>query len=98
MTINYYLDESGHSGDLIKSGRALDFDGQPFFSLACVGVSDEVRLESEVARLRTKHQIESAELKSSSLTKKPSFIRDIVEFVCISYLKCLGHSPSKHRD
>jgi len=82
MAINYYLDESGHSGDLIKSGRALDFDGQPFFSLACVGVDDEVRLESEIARLKAKHQIEASELKSSSLTKKPGFVRDIVEFVC----------------
>jgi len=82
MAINYYLDESGHSGDLIKSGRSLDFNGQPFFSLACVGVHDEDRLESEIARLRAKHQIESAELKSSSLTKKPGFIRDVVAFVC----------------
>jgi hypothetical protein len=31
----YFLDESGHGGDL-ASAKALDFAGQPFFALACV--------------------------------------------------------------
>ncbi|SRR6266481_906527 len=82
MAINYYIDESGHSGDLINSGHALDFDGQPIFSLACIGVDDETRLASEIDRLRIKHQIASVELKSSSLKNKPGFILDLVEFVC----------------
>lgn len=33
---SYFLDESGHGGDL-ASARDLDFAGQPVFALACVG-------------------------------------------------------------
>ena len=82
MAINYYIDESGHSGDLIKSGSALDFGGQPFFSLACIGVDDETRLGGEIARLRSKYRIASEELKSAFLKSKPGFVLDLVEFVC----------------
>lgn len=79
---NYYIDESGHSGDLIKSGHALNFDGQPIFSLACIGINDEMQLETEIARLKSKHQIGLSELKSSFLIKKPSFISDLIDFTC----------------
>jgi hypothetical protein len=41
MAIKYCIDESGYSGDLIKSGKAFDFDGQPIVSLASIGVDDE---------------------------------------------------------
>jgi hypothetical protein len=78
MAIKYYIDESGHSGDLINSGKALDFDGQPIFSLACFGVSDETRLDNAIVRLASKHRITSMELKSSSLKKKPGFTLDLV--------------------
>lgn len=82
MAIKYYIDESGHSGDLIKSGKALDFDGQPIFSLACFGVSDETLLDDAIVCLASKHRITSLELKSRSLKKKPGFTLDLVELIC----------------
>lgn len=82
MAISYYIDESGHSGDLIKSGNALDFDGQPFFSLACIGVDDETRLNDEIARLKLHYRFESAELKSALLKSNPNFVVDLVELLC----------------
>lgn len=82
MAVSYYIDESGHSGDLIKSGNALDFGGQPFFSLACVGVDDETRLDREITRLKSKYRIASAELKSAHLKSNPALVLDLVEFVC----------------
>jgi hypothetical protein len=82
MAIKYYIDESGHSGDLINSGKALNFDGQPIFSLACFGVNDETRLDGAIARMASKHRITSLELKSSSLKKKPGFTLDLVELIC----------------
>jgi hypothetical protein len=33
--VTYYIDESGHTGDL-ASARALDFANQPVFALACI--------------------------------------------------------------
>lgn len=70
MAVKYFIDESGHSGDLINSGKALDFDGPPIFSLACFGVSDETRLDGAIARLTSKQQITALELKSSSLLRQ----------------------------
>ena len=82
MAIKYYIDESGHSGDLIKSGKALDFNGQPIFSLACIGVDDETRLDKTIECLSSKHRIASSELKYSSLKSKPGFTLDLVNFLC----------------
>lgn len=82
MAIKYYIDESGNTGDLINSGIAFDFDGQPIFSLACFGVSDETQLDGAIVRLASTHRISSLELKSSSLKKKPGFTLDLVELIC----------------
>lgn len=82
MAIKYFIDESGHTGDLINSGKALGFDGQPIFALACFGVNDETWLDSSLSRLASKHQITALELKSSSLKKKPGFTLDLVELLC----------------
>lgn len=84
MAIKYYIDESGHTGDLINSGNALDFGGQPIFSLACFGVSDEMQLDDAIVRLASKHRINLLELKSSSssLKKKPGFTLDLIDLIC----------------
>lgn len=36
-----YIDESGHSGDMVDSGAGYDFKRQPYFALAGVGLQDE---------------------------------------------------------
>ncbi len=38
--ITFYLDESGHSGDVVNHGERYDFKGQPFFVLAAVGIEN----------------------------------------------------------
>lgn len=77
----YFLDESGHGGDLASSA-ALDFSGQPVFALACVGVPDEEALVAELERLRTKHRCGAGELKSSGLgAKLPVFASDLIEWL-----------------
>ncbi|MBP0714263.1 DUF3800 domain-containing protein [Burkholderia sola] len=79
--MTFYLDESGHSGDMVNSGKAFDFQGQPYFALAAVGLKNED--ESEVARhiaeLRDKHRIPPGELKSKSLVSKPKFVADVID-------------------
>ena len=65
---NYFMDESGHSGDLAKAERGLDFLEQPyFFVLGAVGIPDDLDIAAELARLRSEHHIPPGELKSKSL-------------------------------
>lgn len=81
MTTTFYLDESGHSGDMVNSGDGFDFKGQPYFVLAAVGVSNEVALATHLAELRALHKIPEGELKSKSLTSKPKFVADVIDYL-----------------
>jgi hypothetical protein len=65
----YFLDESGHGGDL-ASAKNLDFAGQPFFALVCVGAADAALLAAELDRLRVFYACGEGELKSAKLGKK----------------------------
>lgn len=77
----YFLDESGHGGDL-ASAKTLDFAGQPFFALACVGAADDAALITELDRLRTHYACGDGELKSSKLGKKLGPVsHDLVAFL-----------------
>jgi hypothetical protein len=77
----YYIDESGNTGDAVRTGDKFDFGAQPMFTLACVGIIDLANLESELARLKTLHGVQSTELKSSSIRNKPGFMRDLVTYL-----------------
>lgn len=78
----YYIDESGHSGDLATStGADFDFEGQPYFTLAAVGVVDLPKLESAVGLLRSRHRIPAGELKSKSLQAKPAFVAGLLNLL-----------------
>ncbi|MGY3585698.1 hypothetical protein ACVIGB_005247 [Bradyrhizobium sp. USDA 4341] len=72
---NFYVDESGNSGDLANADRAFDFGQQPVFAL--VGIDDDDALAVEFDRLRARHRIRSREVKSSALKNKPGFVTDL---------------------
>jgi len=73
----FFLDESGHGGDLSSSGD-LGFAGQPVFALACVGVADEQGLEEELARMKIRHRCGDGEIKSSALgSRLPMFASEL---------------------
>lgn len=77
----YFLDESGHGGDL-ASVKRLDFAGQPYFALACVGVADAALVIAELGRLRVHYACGEGELKSSKLGKKLALIaRELIAFL-----------------
>jgi hypothetical protein len=78
---DFYVDESGNSGDLVNAGAALDFGQQPVFVLAGIGVDDGEALATELGRLRTRHRIQSRELKFSKFKNKPSFIADLIAYL-----------------
>lgn len=57
MALNYYIDESGNSGDVLSSGDNYNFNGQPVFSLACIGVDNVDNLKQFILNLKIKYQI-----------------------------------------
>ena len=80
--MDYYLDESGNTGDLSRTNAELTFGGQPVFSLAAIGIDDELKLTTELESLRKKHNVKAEELKLSQiLKKKPKFALDAIELI-----------------
>ncbi|MGZ4956497.1 MAG: DUF3800 domain-containing protein [Methylobacter sp.] len=78
--MNFYIDESGNTGDLSLSGPGIDFGGQPVFTLACIGLSDENDLYAALNDLKKKHKVQASEVKLSRLLKrKPNFILETVD-------------------
>ena len=73
-----YIDESGHSGDMINSGKGYDFKGQPYFALAGVGLEGGYDWTGRISELRSRHRIPLGELKSKSLTSKPNFSAEVI--------------------
>ncbi|OOG41431.1 DUF3800 domain-containing protein [Rhodanobacter sp. C05] len=80
--MDFYLDESGNTGDLARTSAALDFGGQAVFSLAAVGIANESSLTKELDALRKKHKVQATELKLSRILKrKPDFALDAVDLL-----------------
>jgi hypothetical protein len=80
VEINYYIDESGHSGDV--AGNALDFGGQPVFALACIGVKNISDFEDKINSLKREYKIQADELKSTKIyNKKPKFITELFKYI-----------------
>lgn len=80
--MNYYIDESGNTGDLSLSGPDMDFGGQPVFSLAAIGISEPLALSAKLEDLRKKYNVNSRELKLSSIyKKKPDFLLELTSYL-----------------
>jgi hypothetical protein len=81
MIKEYFLDESGNSGDLARPGEEFDFAQQQIFSLACLGVKDMAALGAEIDRLKSEYRIQAPELKSTLVRDKTKLIIDLVDFI-----------------
>lgn len=80
--MDFYVDESGNTGDIATTNADLTFGGQPVFSLAAVGISDENCLSEELEDLCKKHRVQATELKLSKILKrKPDFALDAIELI-----------------
>ncbi len=80
--MKYYLDESGNTGDISLTNPSLDFDGQPIFTLACIGTNEPSTLEEYFNTIKTKHNVLSDDLQLTNIYKrKPKFIKDLFKFV-----------------
>lgn len=83
--MNYYMDESGNTGDLINKKNDMEFAKQPIFTHSCIGIDDHKskKLESFIISLKKKHDIEdSVELKSQDYyIKNPQLVYEIIEYI-----------------
>lgn len=77
--LRYFLDESGTSGDLSRTGAGLDFKHQPIFVLAAVGLDDEDRLGARLAAIRERRFPQATELKSSKGHATPAVISELLD-------------------
>jgi hypothetical protein len=80
--IDYYIDESGNSGDLANYDGISSAQQQPSFSLAAIGFEGLDSLDREIERLKRDHRVRLTELKSSALQSRPEFILELVRFLC----------------
>ena len=79
MSVVYFIDESGHGGDIAKAKSRYDFNGQPIFVLACVGIPSDSAIEEELSRIRLRYNCASGELKSDSIAKRPQMSVEIID-------------------
>jgi len=85
--IKYYIDESGNTGDLIMTEDNLNFSGQEYFTLACIGFEDNKlkELEEFTKKLRKKYKIQNKELKFGKMKgifgKKIGFILELLKYI-----------------
>lgn len=78
---NFYLDESGNTGDVTLAASDYSFADQPYFILSCFGMDDEHKLAVEIARLKRAHKIQSPELKFKNIRSKPKFMLELLDFL-----------------
>lgn len=81
--MDYYLDESGSTGDIINKKLDLDFASQPIFSHACIGLKPNERNDfiKLITSLKEKYGYED-ELKSQDVYyKTPEFIYEISSYM-----------------
>jgi hypothetical protein len=78
---DFYLDESGNTGDALKIGASFDSFSQPIFCLSCIGV-DNPDLDEFIKKIKNKYHIQANELKSTKIYKsKPKLILEVIEFI-----------------
>jgi len=78
---DYYLDECGNTGDLLKKRFDLNFAGQPLFALSCIGIDKIKEMDKFVKQLQDEYGI-NTELKSSELYKNhPEFFLKLAKYI-----------------
>lgn len=82
MIKDFYIDDSGNTGDLISTGNNFDFGGQPVFALAAVGIPDKKLITDFFRDLKRKYNIQSGELKAAKIyKKKPKLLVELISYL-----------------
>lgn len=77
----YYIDESGNTGDLSTVKLASYFAEQRMFALAAFGCTLDQDFIDKFGALKTAHRIQAAELKSKWAYDKPRFVLDLIDML-----------------
>ena len=73
--MDFYLDESGNTGGITRQSFLSSHGGQNVFTLAAIGIPNEVEVNTKLASLINQFNINAKELKSPRIyKKKPLFI------------------------
>ncbi|HWB53169.1 MAG TPA: DUF3800 domain-containing protein [Tepidisphaeraceae bacterium] len=83
-----FIDESGHSGDLVKFKNDTSFNNQPIFALTGIGVANTAVFDQEFEYLCRNHKVQG-EANSQSLRFRHSFVEDLTDLLCRSHLPFL---------
>lgn len=78
---NYYLDESGNTGDLSAVKSESYFRDQRIFALAAVGCEVDGAFIESIEALKKSHRIGGSELKSRQVYDRPRFVLELVEML-----------------
>lgn len=84
MSYNFYIDESGNTGDVTNFSQDFNFANQPIFSLGCIGipVDKEFEVFYFLENLKVKYKIKAENLKSTKIYhKKPEFLRELFLYI-----------------
>ena len=77
----YYIDESGNTGDLSTVKIDSYFVEQRMFALAAFGCTLDQDFTDKLGALKKAHRIQSSELKSKQAYDKPRFIFDLLDLL-----------------
>ena len=89
-----YIDDSGHSGDLVKFNKDTSFNKQPIFGLTGIGVADVDAFDREFSALCRAHKIQG-EPNSQSLRFRHSFVEDLTDLLCRNHLPFMIDAVNK---
>lgn len=77
----YYIDESGNTGDLSAVKIDSYFTEQRMFALAAFGCTLDQDFNDKFGALKTAHRIQAPEIKSKLAYEKPHFIIDLLDLL-----------------
>lgn len=77
----YYIDESGNTGDLSTVKIDAYFTDQRIFALAAFGAALDDRFTVQFSALRKAHRIQGPEVKSKQIYNRPGFILDLLDLL-----------------
>jgi hypothetical protein len=81
MITEFYIDESGNTGDLSSVEIGSYFTEQRMFALAAFGIAPDPDFESAILALKARHRVQAPEIKSKEVYNKPRFIIDLMDLL-----------------
>lgn len=77
----YYIDESGNTGDLSTVKINSYFTEQRMFALAAFGCTLDDKMIDDFGKIKSNHRIQVPEIKSKDVYNRPKFISDILDLL-----------------